>query len=156
MLPLHRCELYIKERMSAATRLCHPNGALRRKKDPKKRDGIKMYKRKEAGCCRCQDPICMNGKGLNCRGWGDLPSTPSPCFFLGGGLKGSCDAHDCPSLSRQGSVANEGLWASTRYFTLSASLTTPPCSPLHSNTAEETAAALPLHSDLNGANWSHR
>lgn len=88
---------------------------------------------------------------------GIYPPPPHPAFFFGGGgLKGSCDAHDCPSLSRQGSVANEGLWASTRYFTLSASLTTPPCSPLHSNTAEETAAALPLHSDLNGANWSHR
>ena len=56
------------------------------KKDPKRRDGIKMYKRKEAGSCRCQDPICMNGKGLNCRGWGELPSTPlTPLSFLGRG-----------------------------------------------------------------------
>lgn len=86
-----------------------------------------MYKRKEAGCCRCQDPICMNGKGLNCRGWGSNPPPLHPTLF--GELKGSCDAHDCPSLSRQGSVANEGLWVSTRHFTLSASLTTPPRSP---------------------------
>ena len=58
----------------------------RRKKDPEKRDGIKMYKRKEAGCCRCQDPICMNGKGLNCRGWGSYPPPPaSPHSFFGGG-----------------------------------------------------------------------
>lgn len=51
----------------------------------------------------------------------------SPPFF--GNRKGGCDAHDCSSLSRQGSVANEGLWVSTRHFTLSASLTTPPCYP---------------------------
>lgn len=123
------------EKYGCPLRLCHltrGGGALfrRRKKDPEKRDGIKMYKRKEAGCCRCQDPICMNGKGLNCRGWGSYPPPPaSPHSFFGGELKGSCDAHDCSSLSRQGSVANEGLWVSTRHFTLSASLTTPPCSP---------------------------
>ena len=65
------------------------------------------------------------------QGMGELPSTttPHPTLFFGGELKGSCDAHDCSSLSRQGSVANEGLWVSTRHFTLSASLTTPPCSP---------------------------
>lgn len=63
------------------------------------------------------------------QGMGQPPSTPAPHSFLGGELKGSCDAHDCSSLRRQGSVANEGLWVSTRHFTLSASLTTPPCSP---------------------------
>ncbi len=62
------------------------------------------------------------------QGMGELPSTPLTLLFLGE-LKGSCDAHDCSSVSRQGSVANEGLWVSTRHFTLSASLTTPPCSP---------------------------
>lgn len=58
---------------------CHPIRALFKEKGGR----IKMYKRKEAGCCRCQDPICMNGKGLNCRGWGSYPPSPSPPLFLG-------------------------------------------------------------------------
>lgn len=61
----------------------------------------------------------MNGKGLNCRGWGSYPPPPPPLFL--GGLKGSGDAHDCSSLSRRGSVANEGLRVSGP--------TTPPASP---------------------------
>lgn len=72
---------------SAETRVGHLKGALfEEEKDPKKREGVKMYKRKEAGCCRCQDPICMNGKGLNCRGWGSYSPPPHPTLF--GGTKG--------------------------------------------------------------------
>lgn len=126
------------KRLCAETRHCHLKGALF-EKEKMRRDGIKMYKRKEAGCCRCQDPIYMNGKGLNCRGWG---SYPLPALFWGE-LKESCDAHDCPSFSRQGSVANEGLWVSTRHFTLSASLTTPPHSPCTPTSQKKLLLLLP-------------
>lgn len=51
------------------------------------RERIKMYKRKETGCCRCQGPICMNGKGLNCRGWGSLPPHCLFTLFFWGGTK---------------------------------------------------------------------
>lgn len=92
---LQRCGVRLKEKGKKnlfQLRLHrHRNGDFiqREEKGPERRDGIKMYKkRKETGCCRCQDPICMNGKGLNCRGWGSHPpppfSTPLSFFFFFG------------------------------------------------------------------------
>lgn len=86
------------------------------------------------------------------------PPLPPPPFFFGN-LKGGRDAHDCSSLSRQGSVANEGLWVSTRHFTLCASLTTPPCyhipTPPPPSQSEPIGVLISLSGDLDSTHcWS--
>lgn len=66
---------------------------------------------KQSGCCRCQAPICMNCKGINCWGWeSNSVHPPPPLTLLLGRTKRRCDAHDCLSLQRQGSEPNEGPW----------------------------------------------
>lgn len=111
--------------MSAERRLFIQGG-----KRPKEKRWNKDVYKKGGRLLQMSGPNLHEWQRAKLQGMGELPSTP---LFLGE-LKGSCDAHDCSSLSRQGSVANEGLWVSTRHFTLSASLTTPPRFPMHSNT----------------------
>lgn len=80
------CGIYMKGAVSADSTIKFVLYLRKRVLD--EREQIEMYERKETGCCRCQGPICMNGKGLNCRGWGSLPPHCFPTLFLRGTKKG--------------------------------------------------------------------
>lgn len=80
------CGIYMKGAMSADSTIKSVLYLCKRTLD--KREQIEMYERKETGCCRCQGPICTNGKGLNCRGWGSLPPHCFLTLFFGGPKKG--------------------------------------------------------------------
>lgn len=139
--------------------LCNLNGSLFAEEGGRKiqRKEIKMYKKKGAGrLLQMSGPNLHEWQRAKLQGTGgSCPPPPHPALF-GGELKGSCDAHDCPSLGRQGSVANEGLWVSTRHFTLGASLTTPPRSPCTPTPLNKPAPLLLQTPRQTGAYWSHR
>lgn len=76
---------------AAETRLRHPKGALfeeGRKKDPKKRDRIKMYKRKGGRLLQMSGPNLHEWQRAKLQGMGGAthhpPPPPHPPFFLGG------------------------------------------------------------------------